>query len=82
MGEKTRASADFFPGEGGGPGGGENILFAFKAPKDTIFLTKIKNHTFLPGQGTGCGGGAQEPPLALLCGCPWEDNEISTTNST
>ncbi len=43
-------------------GRGQNILFAKKSPKDTIFLEKSKNILFYPARG-GRGGGAR----ALYC---------------
>jgi len=47
------------------PGGGKNILFALKTPKNILFSPKkVKKHTILAGQG------GQGPPLALPCGRP------------
>jgi len=46
-------------------GGGKNILFALKMPKNILFsFKKVKKHTILVGQG------GQKPPLALPCGRP------------
>jgi len=55
---KPWASADFFPGEGKifQGGGGKNILFALKTPKNILFSSKKKSKTYYFGRPGGVKG--------------------------